>query len=85
VAAALVVGTRREQLAVGVAAALVSAANAFVYPFALPHYAETWVICSAVLFCVGVALTGWLALRAATAAGSRPEDSAPSVQARRPA
>ena len=76
VAAALVVGTRREQLAVGIAAALVSAANAFVYPFALPHYAETWVICSAVLFSVGFALTGWLALRAATAAGSWPEDSA---------
>ncbi len=85
VAAALVVGTRREQLGVGVAAALVSAANAFVYPFALPHYAETWVICSAVLFSVALALTGWLALRAATAAGSRPEDSAPPVPAQHPA
>ena len=85
VAAALVVGTRREQLAVGVAAALVSACNAFVYPFALPHYAETWVICSAVLFTVALALTAWLALRAVTAAGSRPEDSVPPVPARHPA
>jgi uncharacterized membrane protein len=85
VAAALVVGTRQEQLAVGVAAALVSACNAFVYPFALPHYAETWVICSAVLFTVALALTGWLALRAVTGAGSRPEDSAPPVPAQHPA
>ena len=59
--------TRREQLAVGVAMALGRTANAFVYPFALPHYAETWVICSAVLFSVALALTGWLALRAVTA------------------
>ena len=62
-----------------------SAANEFVYPFALPHYAETWVICSAVLFSVALALTGWLAFRAATAAGSRPEDSAPPVPAQHPA
>ena len=41
-------------------------------------------ICSAVLFTVALALTGWLALRAATAAGSRPEDSAPPVPARHP-
>jgi hypothetical protein len=66
VAAALVVRTRREQLTVGVAAAAVSAANAFVYPFALPSYAQTWVLCSAVLFAVGVALTALLAQRAAT-------------------
>ena len=69
VAGALVVRSRREQLAVGVAAALVSACNAFVYPFALPHYAETWVICSAVLFAVALGLTAWLAL----SAGSAPE------------
>ena len=39
-----------------------------MYPFALPHYAQTWVICSVVLFTVALALTGWLALRAVTAA-----------------
>jgi hypothetical protein len=80
VAAALVVGTRRQQLAVGVAAALVSACNAFVYPFALPYYAVTWVICSAILFAVALALTAWLV----TAAGSRRADSAPPVPARHP-
>jgi hypothetical protein len=67
VAAALVVRTRREQLAVGVTAALASACNAFVYPFALPHYAQTWVACSAVLFAASFALTGLLAWRAAHA------------------
>jgi hypothetical protein len=72
VAGALVVGTRREQLAVGVAAALVSAANAFVYPFALPHYAVTWVISSIVLFAVALALTAWLALSAESALRAEP-------------
>lgn len=85
VAAALVVGSRREQLAVVVAVALVSASNAFVYPFALPHYAVTWVICSAVLFIVALGLTAWLVVRAATSAESWPAGSAPPVPARRPA
>jgi hypothetical protein len=67
VAAAVVARTRREQLAVGVTAALASACNAFVYPFALPHYAQTWVACSAVLFAASFALTGLLAWRAAHA------------------
>ena len=62
--------TLREQLAVGVAAALVSAANAFVYPFALPRYDVmprydfTWVACSAGFFVLAIALTTWLALSA---------------------
>lgn len=72
VAGALVVRTRRAQLAVGVTAALVSACNAFVYPFALPHYAETWVICSAVLFAAAFALTAWLALSAESALRAEP-------------
>jgi hypothetical protein len=40
-------------------------ANEFVYPFALPRYDVTWVLCSSVLFAVGLGLTGWLVLRAA--------------------
>jgi uncharacterized integral membrane protein len=42
-----------------------AAANAFVYPFALPFYAVTWPIASAVLFVLGFAATGWLVARAA--------------------
>jgi hypothetical protein len=63
-AAALVVRTRREQLWVGVAMATAALANEFVYPFALPRYDVTWVACSSVLFATGLALTGWLAVRA---------------------
>jgi len=62
-AAALVVRTRREQLWVGVAMAAAALANEFVYPFALPRYDVTWVLCSAVLFATSLGLTGWLAVR----------------------
>jgi glycosyl transferase family 87 len=64
VAAALVVPTRREQLAVGVLMAAAAVGNEFVYPFALPRYALTWPLCSALLFVAGAALTIWLAIRA---------------------
>jgi hypothetical protein len=60
VAAALVARSRGEQLALGAAGAGASLANAFVYPFALPHYDVTWPICSAVLFGLGLAASGWL-------------------------
>jgi hypothetical protein len=63
-AGALLVRSGREQLAVGTAMAAAALGNEFVYPFALPRYDQTWVLCSAVLFGVGLALTGWLALRA---------------------
>jgi len=62
-AAALVVRTRREQLGVGVAMAVAAVANEFVYPFALPHYDVTWVLCSSVLFTTSLGLTAWLAVR----------------------
>ena len=62
-AAALVVRTRREQLWVGVAMAAAAVANEFVYPFALPRYDVTWVLCSAILFATSLGLTGWLAVR----------------------
>jgi hypothetical protein len=65
VAAALVVRDRREQIAAGVAAGIATAANAFVYPFALPFYETTWQLASATLFAVGLALTAWLALKPA--------------------
>ena len=63
-AASLVVGSRREQLSVGAAMATVAVANEFGYPFALPRYDVTWVVCSLVLFALGLGLTAWLALRA---------------------
>ena len=79
-AAALVVRTRREQLWVGVAMAAAALANEFVYPFALPRYDVTWPVCSAVLFGVGLGLTGWLAVRAlSSAAGGGEPASCPSA------
>ena len=66
-AAALVLESPRAQLAVGIAMCTASLGNAFVYPFALPRYAVTWPLCSAVLFVVGVGLTLWLARRAMSA------------------
>jgi hypothetical protein len=63
-AAALVVRTRREQLWVGAAMAAAALANEFVYPFALPRYDVTWVLCSSVMFTTALGLTGWLAVRA---------------------
>jgi hypothetical protein len=66
-AAALVLESPRAQLAAGIAMCTASLGNAFVYPFALPRYAVTWPLCSAVLFAVGVGLTLWLARRATSA------------------
>ena len=63
-AAALLVRDRREQLAVGVAAAVAATGNAFVYPFALPRYDFTWPIASAVLFGTAVVATAALVVRA---------------------
>jgi Glycosyltransferase family 87 len=64
-AGALLARNRREQLAVGAFAAAAAAANAFVYPFALPRYDLTWPLASAIQFAAGVTLTAALAVRAA--------------------
>lgn len=63
VAAALVVRTEREALAVAAAAVAATGANAFVYPYALPFYDQTWPIASAVLFTTGLALSAYLLVR----------------------
>lgn len=56
-AAALVLETRAQQLALGAALCTASLANAFVYPFALPDYRLTWQICSTVLFATALGAT----------------------------
>jgi hypothetical protein len=66
-AAALVLESPRAQLSVGIAMSIASVGNAFVYPFALPRYALTWPLCSAVFFAIGAAVTFWLARTAARA------------------
>ncbi len=57
---------RREQLAIGLAAAGAATANAFVYPYALPHYAVTWQLASLALFALALAAICYLGFRAAT-------------------
>jgi hypothetical protein len=69
-AAALLLRSPREQLAVGVAMCVASGGNAFVYPFALPSYALTWPLCSALMFGLGVAISVWLLRRATSAAAA---------------
>ena len=64
--AALLVRSRREQLAVGLALAAASFGNAFVFPFALPHYDVAWQLASLVLFTCALGTTGWLLYRAAS-------------------
>jgi hypothetical protein len=72
IAGAILVRDRREQLALGVAAATASVGNAFVYPFALPRYDHTWPLASAVLFAGSLAITAALVVRAARARDGRP-------------
>ncbi len=57
IAASLLAGDRREQLAIGVAVGVTTFANVFVYPFALPHYVVTWQVCSFVLFVLSFAVS----------------------------
>lgn len=63
IAGALVVRDQRSQLIVGAAACAASFWNAFVYPYALPHYAVMWQVSSALFFLVAIALTVWLVAR----------------------
>ena len=59
-------------LAVGAAAVLATGANAFVYPYALPSYDNTWPAASALLFVLAFALTGRLLRSAQTAPDRAP-------------
>jgi hypothetical protein len=61
-AAALVVDSAHEQLAVGAAAAIASTANAAVFPYTVWF---AWELASALLFVFAIGLTGWLVVRAA--------------------
>jgi hypothetical protein len=74
IAGALLLRSRRAQLALAVVACAATFGNLFVFPYALPHYAVTWQLCSALLFACGLCATGWLGLRAlSTGEAERPE------------
>lgn len=63
-AAALLVESAREQLAVGIAMACTTFANALVHPYTVPG---AWQPASAVMFGLAIGLTAWLVVRAAAA------------------
>jgi hypothetical protein len=69
-AAALVVESAREQLAVAAAAAIASTANAAIFPYTVWF---AWELASALLFVVAIGLTGWLVVRSTR----RPEEAPP--------
>jgi Glycosyltransferase family 87 len=81
VAAALVVATERQALAVVTGAVAATGANAFVYPYALPFYDQTWPVASAILFASAFALTGWLMRRAQLV--DAPARATPALRTRR--
>jgi hypothetical protein len=80
IAAALVARTDRDVLLVGAAAVLATGANAFVYPYALPSYDNTWPAASALLFVLAFALTGRLAKAAAEHGGRREHENRERVE-----
>jgi hypothetical protein len=63
-AAALLVESAGEQLAVGVAMAGATFANALVHPYTVPG---AWQLTSAAMFGLAIGLRAWLVVRAAAA------------------
>lgn len=63
IAGAVLLGSRRRQLALGIAAMAATTANAFVYPYTLQQ-AGLWKAASALLFAIGLATTAWIVARA---------------------
>jgi Glycosyltransferase family 87 len=63
IAGVLLVESRREQLALGLAIMAATTANALVYPYTIFQFG-LWRLASAALFAVGVAISLWLTWRA---------------------
>jgi hypothetical protein len=85
VAGAVVLESRRRQLALGIAAVGATTANAFVYPYTLQQLG-LWKAASAVLFAVGLATTAWIirrSLGAPAGTGARMDRAPASTPAAR--
>jgi hypothetical protein len=63
IAGSLLVESRKEQLALGLAIMAATTANALVYPYTLFQFGF-WRLASATLFAIGLATSVWLAVRA---------------------
>jgi hypothetical protein len=70
-AGAVLPSSRREQLALGIAAMAATSANAFVYPYTL-HGLGMWKAASGLLFAIGLATSVWLVIRALEGASPAP-------------
>jgi Glycosyltransferase family 87 len=68
IAGALLVESRREQLALGLAIMAATTANALVYPYTV-FQAGLWRFASAMLFVIGLAISFWLCWRALERSG----------------
>jgi Glycosyltransferase family 87 len=79
IAGALLVESRREQLALGVAVMAATTANALVYPYTL-HELSLWRLASALLFAVGLVTSAWLVWRSLSTANGR--EPSPSLHVR---
>jgi hypothetical protein len=71
IAGAVLLQSRRQQLALGVAAMAATTANAFVYPYTLQELG-LWKAASAVLFAVGLATSAWIVRLSLDAASHEP-------------
>jgi hypothetical protein len=75
IAGALLVKSRMEQLALGLAIMAATTANALVYPYTLFQF-ELWRLASAALFVVGLSTSVWLAVQAVRRSSARESRSA---------
>jgi hypothetical protein len=75
IAGALLVESRKEQLALGFAIMAATTANALVYPYTLQQFGF-WRLASATLFVISLATSVWLAVRAVQHSSARESRSA---------
>jgi hypothetical protein len=80
IAGALLVESRKEQLALGVAVMAATTANALVYPYTVFQFG-LWRLASAALFAIALAISVWLLWRALERSGAQGSQSAATPQA----
>lgn len=80
IAGALLVESRREQLALGLAIMAATTANALVYPYTV-FQLGLWRLASAALFAIALAISFWLSWRALERSGARGPQSAGAAKA----
>jgi hypothetical protein len=80
IAGALLVESRREQLALGLAIMAATTANALVYPYTLFQFG-LWRLASAALFVIALAISLWLSWRALERSSAQGSQTLPGPEA----